>query len=57
MGSRAAFPGLEYTSDMEQNVCDFSSVYTNDTGLDGKTLFTGSERLRVMEVEVFEITE
>jgi hypothetical protein len=30
--------------------------YTNDTGLDGKTLLTGSENFQVKEIEVFEIT-
>jgi hypothetical protein len=30
--------------------------YTNDTGLRGKTFFTGSESFQVKEIEVFEIT-
>jgi hypothetical protein len=30
--------------------------YTNDTGLDGKTVFTGSHDFQVKEIEVFEIT-
>jgi hypothetical protein len=29
--------------------------YTNDTGLDGKTFFTGSDTFQVKEIEVFEI--
>jgi hypothetical protein len=32
-------------------------VYTNDTGLDGNTVFTGSRHFQVKEIEVFEITE
>jgi hypothetical protein len=31
--------------------------YPNDTGLDGKTVFTGSWHFRVKEIEVFEITD
>jgi hypothetical protein len=30
--------------------------YTNDTGLNGKTFFTGSDEFQVKEIEVFEIT-
>jgi hypothetical protein len=33
------------------------TAYTNDTGLDGKTVFTGSKYFQVKEIEVFEITE
>jgi hypothetical protein len=33
----------------------FGANYTNDTGLDGKTFFTGSTRFQVKEIEVFEI--
>jgi hypothetical protein len=32
-------------------------VYTNDTGLDGRTVFTGSWEFKVKEIEVFEITD
>jgi hypothetical protein len=32
-------------------------VSTNDTGLDGDTVFTGSWHFQVKEIEVFEITE
>jgi hypothetical protein len=35
----------------------FSFAYTNDTGLDGNTFFTGSEDFKVKEIEVFEITD
>jgi hypothetical protein len=31
-------------------------AYTNDTGLHGKVVFTGSKKFRVKEIEVFEIT-
>jgi hypothetical protein len=32
-------------------------VYKNDTGLNGETLFAGSNCFRVEEIEVFEITD
>jgi hypothetical protein len=35
----------------------FGDVYTNDTGLDGATFFTGSRNFKVREIEVFEITD
>jgi hypothetical protein len=41
------------------NTKSFTSLgysYTNDTGLHGKTVFTGSEYFQVKEIEVFEIT-
>jgi hypothetical protein len=31
--------------------------YVNDTGLDGQTVFTGSQNFTVKEIEVFEITD
>jgi hypothetical protein len=33
------------------------AIYTNDTGLDGNTVFTGSRNFRVKEIEGFEITD
>jgi hypothetical protein len=33
------------------------TVYTNDTGLDGMTVFTSSQYYQVKEIGVFEITE
>jgi hypothetical protein len=33
------------------------SSYTNDTELDGKTVFTGSDYFQVKEIEVFQITD
>jgi hypothetical protein len=41
----------------ESYTSDLSNVYTNDTGLDGKVLFTGSWKFQVREIEVFEIAE
>jgi hypothetical protein len=35
----------------------FGNNYTNDTGVDGKTFFTGSMCFQVKEIEVFEITD
>jgi hypothetical protein len=37
--------------------CRFGTSYTNDTGLDGSTFFTGSKYFQVTEIEVFKITE
>jgi hypothetical protein len=34
----------------------FGHSYTNDTGLDGKVVFTGAQNFQVKEIEVFEIT-
>jgi hypothetical protein len=35
----------------------FGNSYANDTGLDEKTFFTGSEYFKVKEIEVFEIAD
>jgi hypothetical protein len=35
----------------------FGGVYTNDTGLDGQIVCTGSRYFTVKEIEVFEVTE
>jgi hypothetical protein len=35
----------------------FGTVYSNDTGLDAETFFTGSSDFQVKEIEVFEITK
>jgi hypothetical protein len=34
----------------------FGVTYTNDTGLDKRIVFTGSQYFQVSEIEVFEIT-
>jgi hypothetical protein len=34
----------------------FGESYTNDTGLNGETFFTGSRNFQVKEIEIFEIT-
>jgi hypothetical protein len=34
---------------------DFGNFYTNNTGLDGTSFFTGSKGFQVKEIEVFEI--
>jgi hypothetical protein len=36
---------------------DLGEAYTNDTGLGGETVFTGSLHFKVKEIEVFEITD
>jgi hypothetical protein len=38
------------------NYCPFGYAYTNDTGLDGKVVFTGSRHFKVEEIEIFKIT-
>jgi hypothetical protein len=35
----------------------FGQYYTNDTGLEDMTFFTGSQQFQVKEIEVFEITD
>jgi hypothetical protein len=39
------------------SVTSLGTVYTNDTGLDGNTVFMGSYKFQVKEIEVLEITE
>jgi hypothetical protein len=39
------------------NSASFGYSYTNDTGLDGQTFFTGSVYFQVKEIEVFEIKD
>jgi hypothetical protein len=48
---------FDYCNTSTQNWAGrFGFRYTNDTGLDGDTFFTGSARFTVNEIEVFEIT-
>jgi hypothetical protein len=42
---------------MNSYTSNFGNGYANDTGLDGKSFFTGSRDFQVKEIEVFEITE
>jgi hypothetical protein len=55
------FSDIEVASNCSTNAYSFTygfgRVYTNDTGLDGKTFFTGTQYFHVNEIEVFEITE
>jgi hypothetical protein len=37
--------------------CYFGTSYINDTRLDGRTFFTGSQMFKVKEIEIFEITD
>jgi hypothetical protein len=41
----------------KSSTCAFGDSYANDTGLDGKTFFTGSPYFTVKEIEVFEIAD
>jgi hypothetical protein len=41
----------------DSTTADFGGSYTNDTGRDGSTFFTGCENFEVKEIEIFEITE
>jgi hypothetical protein len=38
------------------SVIENGIIYANDTGVDRKLLFTGSDHFQVKEIEVFEIT-
>jgi hypothetical protein len=40
-----------------ENATNLGLAYTNDTGLKGETVFTGSFNFQVKEIEVFEIIE
>jgi hypothetical protein len=42
---------------MDSRTWGFGSTYTNDTGLNGGTFFTGSRHFKVREIEVFEIID
>jgi hypothetical protein len=41
----------------EPNAYPFGTRYTNNTGLDGMTFFTGSYNFQMKEIEVFQITD
>jgi hypothetical protein len=45
------------TENTKSYTSNFGNWYTNATGLDGKTFFTGSKYFQVKEIEVFEITD
>jgi hypothetical protein len=51
--------GVSDNSDRNTDSCAgaFGLSYTNDTGLNGETFFTGSAYFKVSEIEVFEITD
>jgi hypothetical protein len=44
-------------ADSNSNARNFGHSYINDTGLNGKTLFTGSDSFEVKEIEVFGIKD
>jgi hypothetical protein len=46
-----------YQANTDSYTYGFGMTYTNDTGLDGKTFFTGSEDCTVREIEIFEIID
>jgi hypothetical protein len=55
-----SFYGMWVSNNCNANTDSYTNlgpVYTNDTGLDGKTVFTGSRDFKVKEIEVFEITD
>jgi hypothetical protein len=52
--------GIAVHDNCNADTYNFTSLgvyYTNDTGLDGRTVFTGSYDFQVKEIEVFEITK
>jgi hypothetical protein len=60
-GRGPQFPGIwvydNCNANTFSNTDGFGDIYTNDTGLDGDTFFTGSVLFQVKEIEVFEITD
>jgi hypothetical protein len=54
------FGGLRVCDNCNTNPKSFTNLgetYTNDTGVGGRTVFTGSQFFKVKEIEVFEITD
>jgi hypothetical protein len=54
------FVGILVSDDCNANTDSSTSLghaYTNDTGLDEETVFTGSFNFQVKEIEVFEVTQ
>jgi hypothetical protein len=51
------FGDIAVSDNCNANTEKFGSKYTNDTGLDGEVLLTGSGHFQVKEIEVFEITD
>jgi hypothetical protein len=54
------FNDIGVSNNCNANTTSFTwlgNCYTNDTGRDGKTFFTGSQFFQVKEIEVFEITD
>jgi hypothetical protein len=54
------FGGMAVSDNCNANTDSYTQLgiaYTNDTGLDGETVFTGSHDFKVKEIEVFEITD
>jgi hypothetical protein len=57
-GPQFGYPYELFVGDGLRGATDnFGKVYTNDTGLNGKTFFTGAESFTVKEIEVFEIAD
>jgi hypothetical protein len=56
-----SFGGMYVSDNCNANIDSVTylglNAYTNDTGLDGRTVFTGSYYFKVEEIEVFEITD
>jgi hypothetical protein len=53
-------PDIAVSGNCNANTDSYTSLgfaYTNDTGLDGKVVFTGSRNFQVREIEVFEISD
>jgi hypothetical protein len=54
------FNDMIFSDDRDANISNFTSVgdvQTNNTGLDDKKVFRGSEHFQVREIQVFEITD
>jgi hypothetical protein len=58
-GCGPCFYGMSVSNDCNANTDSWTYLgasYTNDTGLDGQTVFAGPWNFQVKEIEVFEIT-
>jgi hypothetical protein len=49
--------GVYNKCNISDNYACLGRSYTNDTGLNGEVVFTGSMNFQVKEIEVFEITD
>jgi hypothetical protein len=56
LGSGPSFGLFHLWDDCNGTYLGIGTAYTNDTGVDGKEVFTGSQSCQIKEIEVFEFT-